>query len=417
MGAGYVGLISAVTLTREGNHVTAIDSSPDLVEMIQRGVPPFFEPKLEERLKNALSLGLKVVNNLPDEDFDVYLVTVGTPTVDGIQDLGQIRHALTSITNHLKNRNNYAVIVVKSTVAPGTTDSLKEITGKILASDRFDFCMNPEFLREGSAVEDAEFPDRIVLGSSSDRAIEVLQEMYQSSECSKFVVSPSTAEMIKYVNNSLLACLISFSNEMSNIAAINPNINFMEVLRITLSDKRWQERSEGESLPSVTSYLKPGPGYGGSCFPKDVQALTSYAQAQGVSVPMLEAIQKVNREQAVIVLKPLVAKILKGEIKKVLVLGLSFKENTSDVRGSVSLPIIQHLLNVGAEVRFHDPVASVVFCRENSFSQDMIFSDLRSGLDWSQAAVIATPWSDYKFLSEANNYDGFLLDTRKFLTR
>lgn len=417
IGCGYVGLISAVILTKEGHKVCAIDSSAYVVQKIRQGVPPFFEPNLRERLDEALDRGFRISETFPDEDFDVYMLTVGTPTVNGVQDLGQIKQALKLITNHLAPRENFAAIVIKSTVAPGTTNMLEKVVAEALPRGRFGMCMNPEFLREGNAVEDAELPDRIVLGSSSEQAIDLLQKMYQNSKCRKFIVSPTTAEMVKYMNNALLASLISFSNEMSNIASTNLDINYIDALGIVLSDKRWQCKDDGSSVPSVASYLKPGPGYGGSCFPKDVQALTSYAQEKGVSVPILEAIEKVNSEQAVKVLKPLVDKILAGEVLRVLVLGLSFKENTSDVRGSVSYPIIRHLLEVGADVRAHDPIAAEEFCKEYSFNSEIIIKDWRSGLQWSQAIVLVTPWSDYIELGETNFYKGFLLDPRSALLR
>jgi nucleotide sugar dehydrogenase len=416
IGTGYVGLISAVTFTKDGHQVYAVDYSLDVVSQLSQGIPHFYEPKLEERLQRALKSGLQITNSLPDEDFDVYMLTVGTPTVDGEQDLSQIINATKMVISHHADRENFAAIVVKSTVVPGTTEMLETLVLKRISSRRFGMCMNPEFLREGSAIDDAENPDRIVIGCSSTRALEIINELYENAISKKFIVPIKTAEIVKYINNALLACLISFSNEMSNIAG-ELGEQYSKILEILLSDKRWIFQESDTLNPSVVSYLRPGPGYGGSCFPKDVAAIAKFAEKQNVNTPILRAIEEVNRNQPAKVLEPLVNKIKKEKALKILVLGLSFKENTSDVRGTVAAPIVRELLELGAEVKIHDPISAQLFCNEYSIDSNLIVKDWIQNLEWSDAVVLLTAWDDYKILEGEIHYSGFILDPRNILRR
>jgi nucleotide sugar dehydrogenase len=349
-------------------------------------------------------------------DFDVYMLTVGTPTVDGEQDLSQIINATKMVIDHHARRENFAAIVVKSTVVPGTTEILEALILEKISSSRFGMCMNPEFLREGSAIEDAENPDRIVIGCSSSRALEKVNELYKNSISKKFVVPIKTAEMVKYINNALLACLISFSNEMSNIAG-KLGVQYSDILDILLSDKRWLFQEQRNINPSVVSYLNPGPGYGGSCFPKDVVAIAKFAEKQNVNTPILRAIEEVNKNQPTKALEPLVKRIKEKKSEKILVLGLTFKENSSDVRGTVAAPIVRELLELGAEVKIHDPKSAQLFCDEYSVDSNLIVKDWIQNLEWSDAVVLLTAWDDYKTLESELHYSGFILDPRNILKR
>lgn len=416
IGTGYVGLISAVTFTKDGHQVYAVDYSLDVVSQLRQGIPHFYEPKLKERLQSALKSGLQITNSLPDEDFDVYMLTVGTPTVDGEQDLSQIINATKMVINHHAGRDNFAAIVVKSTVVPGTTEILETLVLEKISILRFGICMNPEFLREGSAIDDAENPDRIVIGLSSPKALEKLNELYENSISKKFVVPIKTAEMVKYINNALLANLISFSNEMSNIAE-KLGVQYHDILEILLSDKRWLLQDANTVNPLVVSYLRPGPGYGGSCFPKDVVAIAKFAEKQNVNTPILRAIEEVNKNQPAKVIEPLVNRIKEGKAIKILVLGLSFKENTSDVRGTVAAPIVRELLELGAEVKIHDPIAAQLFCNEYLIDSNLIAKDWIRSLEWSDTVVLLTAWDDYKILRSELDYSGFILDPRNILKR
>jgi UDPglucose 6-dehydrogenase/GDP-mannose 6-dehydrogenase len=292
-------------------------------------------------------------------------------------------------------------VVVKSTVVPGTTDqhvlpALEASSGKKAGKD-FGVGMNPEFLSEGEAVNDFLFPDRIVLGGIDARATDVLEEVYKpfGPEVPRLRTNTRTAEMIKYASNSLLATLISFSNELANLGSALGGIDTTEVMRGVHLSMYFRSRNK-EGLPPITSFLKAGCGFGGSCLPKDVSALIAHGHKAATSMRMLESVIRINEEQP----KRTVALLRKhwSSLKgvRVAVLGLSFKPETSDVRESPAFPIMRELLDSGAEVKAYDPVAKHEAQKAFPDTKVNYCDSLDTALTDIDAVVVVTPWKEFK---------------------
>ena len=367
IGTGYVGLVSGVCLAERGHDVTCVDVDASKVEQINRGVPPIHEEGLQPLLKRNLDQRFRATMDLRQAvlDSEISLIAVGTP-FDGDQiDLRYIKEAARQIGAALQAKSSYHVVVVKSTVVPGTTDGvvlpiLEQASGKRAGPD-FGVGMNPEFLREGSAVADFLNPDRIVLGALDDRTAKAMGELYVPfAGVDRLCASPRTAEMIKYAANSLLATMISFSNEIGNLCAAVGGIDVLEVMKGVHLDKRLSPiLSTGERItPAFVTYLEAGCGFGGSCFPKDLKALVAHGRNAGLPMRLLEAVVQVNESQPKQVLTLLRRQFpaLKGV--RVSVLGLAFKPGTDDIRESPALPVVRELLAEGAVVTAYDPVVT-----------------------------------------------------------
>ena len=337
-------------------------------------------------------------------------------------DLKYIRAAASEIGSIIKDRDDHLSVIVKSTTVPGTTDTvvreeLETASGKSLG-EGFGLGMNPEFLREGEAIEDFMYPDRVVLGHEDEKTLERLRVLYAPWDVDKPEVNTRTAEMIKYANNCLLATQISAVNEIANLAASVGGIDVMDVMSGVHMDKRWNPISEtGRANPKILTYLIPGCGFGGSCFPKDVQALRSQGEALGLRMEMLNAVLSVNSEQP-----DQVARILMMELgdlsgKSVLLLGLAFKPETDDVRESASLRIAETLLDAGANVTAHDPIAISPF--ESAFgaraSEITFTKDWRRALPNAQIVVIATRWDEYSEVADLGEVGQIIFDARRML--
>lgn len=383
IGTGYVGLVMGVALARAGHRVVCVGRNKEKVDAINRGKAPFFEPGLDALLERVLNQKrLTASADLPGSvvESNVTIIAVGTPTVDGAIDLGQIREAAREVGEALKKKRTYHVVAVKSTVTPGTTQEvvwpiLTRVSGK--SGKEIGLCMNPEFLREGNALEDALTPDRIVIGSLDKKAGATYAKLFTKDDCPVFFVNLATAEMSKYVENVLLATLVSFSNEIGNLAASIPGVDVVDVWKTVHADRRLS--------PGVAHYLFTGCGYGGSCFPKDTKALFHFAREKGISMAMLGSTIAINQAQPHGLVE-LVARALGGlQGKRIAVLGLTFKPDTDDVRESPSAVIIDELLARGARVVCHDPKALGTHVREYS-----------QALDGADAALILTAWDEYK---------------------
>ncbi len=354
VGLGYVGLVTAVTLAKKGNEVTCYDIDAAKLDMVARGDSPISEKGLEEELKAVLAAGkLSIVRSLADavNDSEVVFICVGTPSKpDGSIDLSGIISVAQELGETLRVSDEHRTVVVKSSVVPGTTDKricpvLEESSGK-KCGDGFGVCVNPEFLREGSALEDGLHPDRIVIGLMNSEEGVVMQGLYDSFDCPKVVVDTKTAEMIKYVSNALLATKISFANEIANICD-KLGIDVDNVMGAVGLDSRLNPK-----------FLRAGLGFGGSCFPKDVSALAAVGREVGYEPKLLDAVLKLNDWQPTRAIQ-----ILKEEVgtlsgKRITILGLAFKPGTDDMRGSRAIPIIASLLDEGAKVIGFDPLAS-----------------------------------------------------------
>lgn len=371
IGTGYVGLVSGVCLADRGHRVTCVDIDPAKVALITNGKAPIHELGLPELLERHAGKNLTSTTDLKAAVLasDLTLIAVGTPYKGDKIDLSQIRSAATAIGEALREKAGYHTVIVKSTVVPGTTRNVvlplvEQASGKKAGAD-FGVGMNPEFLREGNAVVDFMNPDRIVLGGIDERTRDQLAEVYASFKGVDFVrTTTETAEMIKYAANSLLATLISFSNEIGNLCK-SVGTDVTEVLQGVHLDRRFSPLlADGTRVrPGMVEYLEAGCGYGGSCFPKDVRALVAHGRSMGEDMRLLQSVTEINDRQPAKIVDLVRAELgarnkpLRGA--RVAVLGVAFKPGTDDVRESPSIPVIETLLAEGAAVSTFDPIARV----------------------------------------------------------
>ncbi len=353
VGTGYVGLVTGVCLAELGHDVVCVDVARDRVEKINQGVPPIYEERLEEMLREGLRLGrLKATTDLGGavRETELSLICVGTPSglLDYI-DLKYVEEVSKEIGTVLKGKDAYHVVVVKSTVVPGTTEHvvmplLERHSGKKAGKD-FGVCMNPEFLREGRAIDDYMHPDRIVVGGIDGRSTEKLLELYKGFDCPILKTNPKTAEMVKYATNSFLVTKISFINEIGNICK-SLGIDVYEVAKGVGMDSRISPH-----------FLNAGIGFGGSCFPKDVKALVGKAKEVYYRPILLNAALEVNEAQPLRLVELLEHRAGPLEGVDVVVLGLAFKPGTDDMREAPAIKIVHSLLKRGAKVHVTDPKA------------------------------------------------------------
>jgi UDPglucose 6-dehydrogenase/GDP-mannose 6-dehydrogenase len=428
VGAGYVGLVSGVCLAETGHEVVCVDLNPARVAKILRGEPPIHEAGLEPLLRAHLGTRFRATQNLESavRSSDLTLIAVGT-SFDGTRiDLTHVRKAAEQIGLALRERADYHVVVVKSTVVPGTTDSvvrplLERASGKRAGHD-FGVGMNPEFLTEGQAVRDFLEPDRLVLGAEDDRVLAALEALYAAfPEVPKIRTNPRTAEMIKYASNALLATAISFSNEIANLCAALGQVDAVEVMKgLHASNYLSVTAPDGARREApITSFLFPGCGFGGSCLPKDVSALAAHGEAAGVPMRLLRAIMTVNQEQARELLRQLERHFSALAGLRVAVVGLAFKPDTDDVRESPAFPIIRLLLERQAVVTAYDPVAMPP-AREVLGDAIGYADSLESCLADVDAVVLVTRWKQFEVvpsLLRAMASPPLLVDGRRQLER
>lgn len=403
IGTGYVGLVSGACLAANGHAVICVDIRPEVVAQINSGQSPIYEEGLKELLmKTVPARKLYATTDIREAVLktEATFICVGTPSTESGMDLTQIVAAAESIGAALADKQTYHAVAVKSTVLPGTTEglvrrTLQTCSGRTLGDD-WGLCMNPEFLREGRAVADFLDPDRIVIGATDGRAAEVLLRIYAHCNCPKIVTSPRTAEMIKYTANALFATLISFSNEVANLCAAVPGIDAREVWKGVHLDRRLTPiPAEGTDSAGVVEYLWHGLGFGGSCFPKDVAALQRFGKQLGAATPILDAVVDTNAVQP----KRIVS-LLEREMdvadRKVAVLGLAFKPGTDDLRESPSLSVVRALLQRGACVVVHDPVAMPKALEHGSFEGVAFAPDWSDALREADACCLVTAWPEYR---------------------
>lgn len=428
IGTGYVGLVSGVCLASRGHFVTCFDTNLETIQSLKQGKCHFYEKGLEDLfVENKNNLAFEFLDNNSEHkllDCKVILIAVGTPTINGKIDLSQIKNATKKIGDLIRTHDKFISVIVKSTVVPGTTDT---VVKKILEDSskkkigEFGLGMNPEFLREGNAIEDFIYPDRIVFGHEDDKTLEYLNEMYSSWDVDKVIINSRSAEMIKYVNNSLLATQISTINEYSNIAKSIGNIDFNSVINAVHLDKRWTpiDQSSGKRVkPEIINYLKPGCGFGGSCFPKDVMALAALSKEIGVNPRILDSVIKVNDCQPTVILDYL--ENITGSLnnKNILVLGLAFKPETDDVRESVSIKMIRYLNEKKCNISAHDPIS--INNAKKVINFDINFVD-----DWEKEfynndiIIVSTNWNEYKKLKQFDNKlsNQIIYDTRSLFNK
>jgi len=416
IGLGFVGLSFAAVLGSKGYSVLGIDSDKKKISKIGSGKSLFYEPKLDETLKSALKKSLKVSSDidLAVRQCDMVFVTVGTPeSKEGYIDLTMMKQVVKEIGISLSKTNNKPVIVIKSTVVPRTTqDVVKPILEKNSRKKvgiGFGIAMNPEFLREGTAIYDTLNPHIVVIGSddvvSANRVKKFYDELYKR-KTQIIITNYQTAELIKYANNSFLATKISFINQIANICQSMPGTNIDDVAEVIGLDPR---------IGSL--FLKAGPGYGGSCFPKDMKTMIAFSKKVGTDPVLLEAVQQTNTLQVNKIISLMKNMIGKFDGKKITILGLSFKEDSDDIRESVSIKLIRLLLRENAAITVHDPKA--IENTKTIFKAKIRYSDsIRDALKDSQCAIIMTPWKQYKNLPN-NDFQKmkrkFVIDTRRIL--
>ncbi|MBL8513040.1 MAG: UDP-glucose/GDP-mannose dehydrogenase family protein, partial [Betaproteobacteria bacterium] len=366
IGTGYVGLVSGVCFAEIGHDCVCVDVDESKVRRINAGEPPIHENGLEAMLKRLIGVRLHASTDLKSAvlESDITFIAVGTPFDGQHIDLTYVREVARQIGIALREKDGYHVVVVKSTVVPGTTDKvvmpiLEEASQK-RAGVHFGVGMNPEFLTEGIAISDFMKPDRIVIGGSDERAVAAQREVYASfADIPVLVTNNATAEMIKYTSNSVLATMISFSNEMANVCSALGGIDAAEVMRgVHLARYFTTTLDDGRRVKApITSFLWAGCGYGGSCLPKDTKALSAHGAAHGQAMPLLDAVIETNVGQP-----PRLVAILEKHFPElrgvhVAVLGLAFKEDTDDMRESPSITIIRMLCDRGARITAYDPIA------------------------------------------------------------
>jgi len=401
VGSGYVGIVTGIGFAELGNNVIFIDIDRKKINSINNGEPPIFEPYLQEFMQKNRKRYYAT-----DDYIDAILnsqitfLCVGTPSnPDGSINLDYVKSASANLGKALKEKDEFHVVVVKSTVIPGTTENIikpiLEENSEKKAFTEFGLAVNPEFLREGNAIKDFFNPDRIIIGIEDDLSRKIINNLYAQFDCPKLFVDLKTAEMIKYVSNAFLATKISFANEIGNICK-KLNIDVYKVFEGVGLDHRINP-----------SFFRAGIGFGGSCFPKDVRALIFKAEELGEEPKILKAVIETNEEQPIRLLNILRKHIPNLKGKTIGILGLAFKPGTDDIRESRAIPIVRELIKEGAKVVAYDPAAIKNFMKlfphitYASKAEDVLNAD---------AILILADWKEFKKL----NYNGkIVIDGRR----
>ncbi len=391
VGTGYVGLVTGACFAEFGNHVICVDKIHEKIETLQRGEIPIYEPGLAPMVERNTKAGrLEFTTELADavRQSLVVFIAVGTPQGnDGRADLSFVRQVARSVAENL---DSFKVVVTKSTVPAGTGKMVREIIEKHRSeSHPFSVVSNPEFLREGSAIEDFMRPDRVVLGTEDETAAAIMRDLYRPLfliETPIVFTDVPTAELIKYASNAFLAKKISFINEMADLC---------ESLG---ADIHGVAKGMGLDKRIGSKFLHPGPGYGGSCFPKDTRAVVEFARERGIELGIVGAVIDVNEARAEKMLEK-IRKAMGGDVsgKTIALLGLSFKPNTDDLRESPAMTILDGLRDKGARVRAYDPVAMPA--AKQTGRDDVIYcEDEYAAAKGADAVVVATEWNQFRVL-------------------
>ena len=415
VGLGFVGLSLTSVLSSKGYDVIGIDIDEEKCKKISNGISPFFEPELEKLLRNGLKKKLKIANDfLLIKNCDFIFVTVGTPqNTNGSINLSIIKKAISKIGENLEKNKKNPIILVKSTVIPGTMKKeilpILEKKSKKKAGKDFGLISNPEFLQESTAIRDTKFPHAVVLGGYETKFMRKTKGLFKKLHPNTpiIITNHQTAEMIKYANNSFLATKISFINQLSNICQKIPGANIDDIAKTI-----------GLDLRIGKLFLNAGPGYGGSCLPKDMKALINFANTTGVTPTLLNAVEDVNTKQLEQIIS-IIKKRLGGlTSKKITILGTAFKPNTDDIRDSIAIELIKKLQKRKADVIIHDPKAM-----ENTkrvFGNKIRYGrTVADALSKSQCVIIMTQWKQYEKLNNnqfKNMKRKFVIDSRRMLS-
>jgi UDPglucose 6-dehydrogenase len=383
IGTGYVGLVSGTCLAELGHTVTCIDVDQAKIDRLRQGIMPIYEQGLEELVRKNAELKRLFFTTSYEEamkEARIVMIAVGTPQgADGSADMRYLDAACEAFAPHLRDG---MVVVVKSTVPVGTNDRILELLSRG-SSAKIEVASNPEMLREGVAVNEFLHPSRIILGTRSAEATACLQELYAPIDCPKLVMSPRSAELVKYANNAFLAIKISFINEMAHLAD-QAGANIEDIAAGIGSDPRIGR-----------AFLSAGPGWGGSCFPKDVRALLQVAKEQQTTLSVCSAALSANEDARSWVVDRLVHHLGELKGKRIGVFGLAFKQNTDDTRDSPALDLIERLAHAGAELVAYDPAAHVPEEARPWFTR---VDDPYAVCDNADAVLIATEWDAFRAL-------------------
>ena len=386
VGSGYVGLVAGACLAENGNEVVCVDKDPVKIRLLQRGKIPIYEPGLEELVRRNRSekrLTFTTALERGVRSAQIIFIAVGTPTgEDGSADL---QHVLAVARDTARAMNGYKVIVNKSTVPVGTAAKVREVIRRE-TTHPFSVVSNPEFLKQGAAIEDFMKPDRVVIGAEDPRGAELMKELYSPftrTGAPIMLMDCASAELCKYAANAMLATRISFMNEVANVCeTVGADVD--QVRRAVAADRR-----------IGPSFLFPGIGYGGSCFPKDVKAMLRFAAEKNYKFAILDAVEAVNERQKLRLLTKVQSQFgsLKG--KQIALWGLAFKPRTDDMREAPSVPLIHGLLGAGASVQVYDPeamkVARSIFASKISYADNSY-----AALTGADALVIVTEWNEFR---------------------
>ncbi len=430
IGSGYVGLTTGICLASIGHHMTIYDIHKEKLKEIQAKKMPFYEKGLQKELETVVDSGnLGITYSVQDmvENSDGCFVCVGTPSKkDNSIDLTQIKDAITNLGIAIKNcdKDNY-IVIVRSTVVPSTTRTvILPILNQILTSRSFGLCIVPEFLREGQAFSDFMNPDKIVIGYLDEKSKGFVSKIFEyfKDQARIIFTNPETAEMIKYTNNAFLSTLISFSNEIANLSEKIKGVDTFEVMKALVADKRITTKFDGnEIIPELVTYLLPGCGFGGSCFPKDIKAITEFASSHGSKTPLLEAVLRINEERPKKIIS-LTESIL-GELrnKKIGILGLAFKPETDDIRSSPSIEAIKILQDKGSAIVAYDPKVGEEDLKKLGIKNVNLCNSIEECLKDSNIGILLTKWPEFKkidgkFLKRIMK-NPLILDGRGFLDK
>ena len=394
VGTGYVGLVSGTCFAEMGAHVTCVDVDAQKIEKLNNGIMPIYEPGLEELVKRNVEYGrLQFTTDLTEvlDDVEVVFSAVGTPPdEDGSADLKYVLAVAKQFGQHI---SKYTILVTKSTVPVGTARKVKAAVQAELdkrgVSVPFDVASNPEFLKEGAAIKDFMSPDRVVVGTESDKAREVMTRLYKPFLINNFRVifmDIPSAEMTKYAANAMLATRISFMNDIANLCErVGANVDSVR-------------KGIGTDTRIGTKFLYAGCGYGGSCFPKDVKALVHTGLEHGYHMEVIEAVERVNEKQKSIVYDKIVNAIGSVKGKTIAILGLSFKPETDDMREAPALVVIDRLLKDGATVRVFDPIA-MDECRRRIGDVVTYCQNMYDAADGADVFTLMTEWRQFRLPS------------------
>ena len=416
IGLGFVGLSLTSVLSAKGENVIGIDVDSKKCKSIQNGISPFFEPEVEKLLRIGLKKKLKISTNFSlIKDSDIVFVTVGTPQrANGSIELSMIKNAVKTIGKFLKTNKKSPIILIKSTVTPGTMQNvvlpILERESRKKAGKDFGLISNPEFLQESTAIRDTKFPHVIVLGGYQTKYMKKAERFFSKIHPNIPIVitNHQTAEMIKYANNSFLATKISFINQLSNICQNIPGANIDDISKTIGLDPRIGKL-----------FLNAGPGYGGSCLPKDMKALISFADSVGVNTTLLDAVEHTNKKQIQNIIHLIEKRLGNLKSKKITVLGTAFKPDTDDIRDSIAIKLIKKLLKKKADVIIYDPKA--IDNTKKVFGEKITYAkSITDSLNKSQCVIIMVHWKQFEKLN--NNSLKFMkkkmiIDCRRVLSK